>query len=60
MSKTGLNKVIQVWESRNKIMAPNDRKKLVDIIDKVATSFSAGPYFYFIFSITRLISQAIA
>ncbi len=46
--KIDYSKVINVWKSENKIIIPNDKKLLFDIVDKVASLFSSGSFYYFV------------
>lgn len=42
---------MRVWESENKIISPNQKKKYLEIVDQIATPFAAGELYYFIFSL---------
>lgn len=50
MKKDHISKVKQVWESNNKITNPVNSELFLDIIDQVASLFSIGPYYYYIFN----------
>ncbi|MBC3759101.1 PAS domain-containing protein [Hyunsoonleella sp. SJ7] len=41
-------KVTRVWETENKILNPNKKEVLLDVVDQVASLFSAGPFYYYI------------
>lgn len=46
MKESGADKVLNVWEKENKILHPNTKEKLIEIIDQVASLFSAGHVYY--------------
>ena len=48
MKESGREKVLSVWEKENKILYPNSKGQLIEIIDQVASLFSAGQVYYFI------------
>lgn len=50
MEKTGISKVKNVWEAHNTIRDPVKKELYLDIIDQVASLFSAGSYYYYIFN----------
>lgn len=51
MSETGINKVMQVWESENKIISPSITENLLEIVEQIAEPFAAGTFFYFVFDL---------
>lgn len=46
MKESGGEKVLSVWEKENKILHPNTKDQLIEIIDQVASLFSAGHVYY--------------
>lgn len=50
MKETGIERVMNVWEKENKILYPNIKEQLIEIIDQVASLFSAGQVYYYIFN----------
>lgn len=48
MKESGGEKVLSVWEKENKILYPNEKEQLIEIIDQVASLFSAGQVYYFV------------
>lgn len=48
MGNIHINKLMNVWESNNKILKPIDKKLVVDMVDQIASLFSPGNYYYFI------------
>ena len=50
MKNSSISKVKEVWESHNKILDPVKKELYLDIIDQVASLFSAGSYYYYIFN----------
>lgn len=47
-------KVTKVWETGNTILEPNNKEIFIDIIDKVASLFSIGPFYYYIINFKTL------
>jgi DNA-binding CsgD family transcriptional regulator len=41
-------KLIQLWEQKNKITSPKNIEAISEIIDSIASLFSAGSFYYFI------------
>lgn len=50
MRKEGLKSLYNVWETQNKIEKPVKRELYIDSIDHVASFFSLGTFYYFIFN----------
>ena len=50
----GIDKVLSVWESDNKVENPVKKELFLDIIEQIASLFAAGTYYYFIFDFERL------
>jgi DNA-binding CsgD family transcriptional regulator len=50
--KASISKVMSVWESENKILKPNG-KPVLEIIDQIASLFSAGNYYYLIINFKK-------
>lgn len=46
MKEPGGEKVLSVWEKENTILHPNTKEQLIEIIDQVASLFSAGQVYY--------------
>ena len=63
MNEIGFDKVMNVWETKNKIVSPNKKKHLLKIIDKIASPFAAGPFYYFVFNLLTykfdLVSESV-
>lgn len=51
MEDKGVEKVMQVWETRNKITNPNQNHNLIKIVEQLAQPFAAGTFFYFVFDL---------
>ncbi|MDP2891166.1 MAG: helix-turn-helix transcriptional regulator [Bacteroidota bacterium] len=51
MKETGIEKVMNVWEKENKILYPNTKEQLIEIVEQIASLFSAGQVYYFIFNL---------
>ncbi len=41
---------MDVWTSKNRILHPNQKKNIENIINRMAALFSAGPVYYFVFN----------
>jgi DNA-binding CsgD family transcriptional regulator len=50
MKETGAEKVMNLYETKNKILSPNTKEQLIEIIDQLASLFSAGQVYYYIFN----------
>jgi DNA-binding CsgD family transcriptional regulator len=50
MKESGGEKVLSIWEKENKILFPNLKEQLIEIVDQVASLFSAGQVYYYIFN----------
>jgi DNA-binding CsgD family transcriptional regulator len=48
--KSGLEKLLNVWEARNKILKPVKKELYLELIEQVAHLFAAGSFYYFIFN----------
>lgn len=48
MKKSGGEKVLSVWEKENKILYPNLKEQLIEIVEQVASLFSVGQVYYFV------------
>ncbi|HSH20296.1 MAG TPA: LuxR C-terminal-related transcriptional regulator [Draconibacterium sp.] len=51
---SGISKVMDVWESRNKILNPVKKEIYLDIIDQMAGLFAAGSFYYYILDFENL------
>ena len=50
MKESGGEKVLSIWEKENKILYPNSNEQLIEIIDQVASLFSVGLVYYYVFN----------
>ena len=50
MNKDDIKKVFAVWESVNKVSKPKDSKLPLDIVEQIASLFSAGNFYYYVFN----------
>lgn len=48
MNAEDFSKVMNVWESENKILRPDKNKFSLEIIDQIASSFSIGNFYYYV------------
>lgn len=48
MKNEHIKKIMNVWESNNKILKPGVKKNIIDIVEQVASLFSAGNYYYYV------------
>ena len=51
MFKTNVDKLMDVCKTGNKIEHPNKKKICFDVIDQIASLFSVGPFYYYIFNL---------
>lgn len=54
MTNENAEKVTRVWETKNKILNPNKKELILDVVDQIAALFAAGPYYYFIINFDEL------
>jgi hypothetical protein len=54
MENENVTKILNVWETNNKIRNPVKNELYLDIIDQVASLFAAGSYYYYILNLTNL------
>ncbi|MDX1286222.1 MAG: hypothetical protein R3182_14480, partial [Draconibacterium sp.] len=54
MGKSGIEKVMDVWETKNKIVNPVKKELYFDVIDQMAHLFAAGSYYYYIINFENL------
>lgn len=50
----GISKVMEVWESQNKILNPVDKELYLDIIEQMANLFAPGSFYYYILDFENL------
>jgi len=50
MKNEHVAKLMNVWNSKNKILQPSENKIITEIIDNIAALFSAGNFYYFVFN----------
>lgn len=54
MNTNDLAKVMNVWESENKILRPDKNKFSLEIIDQIASIFSVGDFYYYVLNFETL------
>ena len=56
MKKEGFDKLLEVWKDKNTISKPGIRKNIVNLVNKMASVFAAGNFYYLImnFEISEL------
>ncbi|HEY9221732.1 MAG TPA: PAS domain-containing protein [Lutibacter sp.] len=54
MNEKDSAKVLNIWESENKILQPNKKELLLEIVDQVASLFTAGSFYYFILNFENI------
>ena len=54
MPHNDISDVINVWESQNKILKPKRQELLLEIVDQIASLFSLGPFYYYVFNFETL------
>lgn len=50
MDNAAVEKLMAVWETGNKIQIPKKARLCLEIVDQIASLFSAGPFYYYIFN----------
>ena len=54
MENSGVLKVLNVWETKNKILKPSKKDLYFEVIDQMASLFSAGSFYYYILNFENL------
>lgn len=54
MKESSITKVLNVWESENKIIQPSNKELALEVIDQIASLFSAGSSYYYILNFENL------
>ncbi|GBF20931.1 MULTISPECIES: LuxR C-terminal-related transcriptional regulator [Arenibacter] len=54
MLEKDIEQVLRVWESQNKILSPNKKVLISEIIDQISFLFSVGPFYYYILNFESL------
>lgn len=54
MIETNIRKVLNAWETENKILSPFDKQLTLKVIDQIATLFAAGSFYYYILNFENL------
>lgn len=54
MDNVAIDKLMDVWETGNKILVPNKTKLCLDIVDQIASLFSVGPCYYYILNFENI------
>ena len=51
MNENGIDNVMYVWESKNKIISPNPKEEILKIFEQFISPFAAGEFYYFVFNL---------
>ena len=54
MKENHITKILNVWESNNKILSPNSKQIALKVIDQIAAMFAAGSYYYYVLNFENL------
>ena len=54
MSERDIIKIMDVWESGNKVLIPNTKELFLEITNQVASLFSIGPFYYYVLNFENL------
>lgn len=54
MSAEAISKVLEVWDTKNKILKPVKKEIHLELIEHMAHLFAAGSFYYYIFDFTNL------
>ena len=60
MEKDGIRKVLDVWESKNKILKPVEKELFLDVVDQMANLFAAGSYYYYVLNFQNLEMELVS
>jgi DNA-binding CsgD family transcriptional regulator len=59
MTRSDIQKVLNVWETKNKITNPVKTEVYIEIIEQMANLFAAGSYYYYIFDFEKLEMEVV-
>lgn len=59
MTRSDIQKVLNVWETKNKITNPVKKEVYFEIIEQMANLFAAGSYYYYIFDFERFEMEVV-
>lgn len=59
MDEKDFAKVMNVWESENKILRPNKKKLYLEIIDQIASLFSVGNFYYYVLNFENIKMEVV-
>jgi DNA-binding CsgD family transcriptional regulator len=59
MNEKDFAKVMNVWESENKILRPNKKKLYLEIIDQIASLFSVGNFYYYVLNFENIKMEVV-
>lgn len=54
MNEKDSAKVLRIWESENKILQPNKKEIILEIVDQIVSLFAVGSFYYYIFNFENL------
>ncbi|MHB1148493.1 MAG: LuxR C-terminal-related transcriptional regulator [Lutibacter sp.] len=54
MSEKDIVKIMDVWESENKVLIPNTKELFLEITNQVASLFSVGSFYYYVLNFENL------
>ncbi len=54
-----IDNILKVWKTKNNIENPNIQENVIEVVDQIATLFSTGLYYYFIFNFDTLKFEVI-
>ncbi|WP_167609737.1 LuxR C-terminal-related transcriptional regulator [Maribellus sediminis] len=54
MRKQHIENILNVWEKHNSILKPSKAKMAMEIVDQIASTFSAGSFYYYILNFATL------
>ncbi len=59
MTRSDIQKVLNVWETKNKITNPVKTEVYFEIIEQMANLFAAGSYYYYIFDFEKFEMEVV-
>lgn len=60
MDTAAIDKVMEVWQTDNKISIQNKAKLCLEIVDQIASLFSAGPFYYYILNFENIKMELVS
>jgi DNA-binding CsgD family transcriptional regulator len=55
----GVSDVLEVWNDKNSIDNPNVKINKIDFVNQIASSFTPGPFYYYVFNFETMVMEYV-